>query len=135
MKNWIPFLFIILTLFATQVSAQTISMSADSVAIQFCRQWEQSYVLFGGQKIGTAAGLMKVYHDYKPDHTLLISNNQDSTKIIGTWNYEPKKKIIILIINGKHDVIVSLRDGEYVQKIETPKGATETKIVYKPRGT
>jgi hypothetical protein len=133
MKNYLPFIFIILILSGTHVSAQTISMSADSVTILLCRQWEQSYVLFGGQKIATTPESMKVYHDYKPNHTLLISNNKDSTKIKGTWNYDPKNKVIVLMINGKHDIIVSLTDGEYVQEIETAKGAPETKIVYKPK--
>jgi hypothetical protein len=135
MKKFLSFLLISFIFSGSQIFAQTISMSADSVAVLFCRQWEQSYVLLGGQKIGTAGDQMKVYHDYKQDHTLIISNNQDSTKIEGTWNYDPKKKMIILMINGKHDIIVSLSAGEYVQKIETPNGATETKIVFKPRGT
>jgi hypothetical protein len=132
MKRVFLFLFISLFVPSIHISAQTISMPADSVSILLCRTWEMSYTIMGGQRIPMSPQSPTIVHDYLPDHTFVIYNNPDSIAAKGTWSYDPTKKIIILMVKDKHDIIVSLDRTEYVQKVETAKGTPEIKIVYKP---
>ena len=108
-------------------------MPADNVSALLCKQWEMSYTLLGDQKVDMSTSPGHVYYDFKPDNTFLISDNRSSKKTKGTWTYDPQKKIILLVVNGKHDIIVSLKDGEFIQKVETAKGTPEIKIGYKIR--
>jgi hypothetical protein len=133
MKKNIGFLFICIICSRTHLLAQKISMSADSETTLLCKQWEMSYMLLGEQKIGMSPGAGQLFYDFKNDNTFLTYDNQGSEKTKGAWSYDQKKKIILLMVNGKHDIIISLKDGEYVQKVETAKGAQEIKIVYKAR--
>jgi hypothetical protein len=134
MKRIIGCLFICLICSSNHSKAQSITMSPDSVRLLLCKQWEMNYFLLGGAKIGTAPG-EKIYFDFKPDNTFLTYDSHGSAKTAGTWSFDPKKKLIVLMINGKHDFITSLKDGEYEQLVQTEKGTPETKIVYKIKGT
>lgn len=109
-------------------------MSADSVKLLFCKQWEMNYILLGGTKIGTTPA-QKIYYDFKADNTFLTYDSHGSAKTAGTWSFDSKKKLIVLMINGKHDFITSLKAGECIQLVETEKGTPQTKIVYKIKGT
>ena len=133
MKKTNYFLLIFSIASIAHAKAQTISMSADSVSILLCRQWERNYLLLGKQKISTGPGEANVFTDFKPDHTYLLCDNNGGDTTKGTWSYDPVKKLILLMIRGKHDIITSLKDGEYIQRIETAKGTQDINIVYKAR--
>ena len=108
-------------------------MPADSVAILLCKNWERSYMLLGKQKIDMSSAAGQTNYDFRTDNTFLTYDNHGSEKIKGTWIYDQTKKIILLIVNGKHDIIIALKNGEYVQRVETEKGTQEIKIIYKIR--
>jgi hypothetical protein len=108
-------------------------MSVDSVKLLLCKQWEMNYILLGGAKIAATPG-QHLYYDFKPDNTFLISDSPATAKSAGTWSFDPKKKLIVLMINGKHDFITSLKVGECVQLVQTEKGTPETKMVFKIKG-
>jgi hypothetical protein len=133
MKRIIGCLLICLIGSNNRSKAQSITMSPDSVRLLLCKRWAMNYILLGGTKIGATPG-QEIYFDFKPDNTFLTYDRHGGAKTAGTWSFDQKKKLIVLMINGKHDFITSLKDGEYVQLVQTEKGTPETKIVYKIKG-
>jgi hypothetical protein len=134
MKRIIGIFFICLICSNNRPKAQSISMSADSVKLLLCKQWESKYILLGGSKIAMTPG-QQIYYDFKSNNTYLLYDSHDSAKTAGTWSFDPKKKLIVLMIKGKHDFITSLKEGECVQRVQTEKGTPETKIVFKIKRT
>ena len=137
MKKFICICVIALIFFSNSaLFGQSISMSTDSVETLLCKKWEVDYAMMGGMKIGRIPGASEINYEFKKDKTLMMTSDDPDDKTKGTWNYDSKKKIIRLIINGKSNTsIISLKEDELIMladtKEATPDDPMEIKVVYK----
>jgi hypothetical protein len=136
MKKCIVICIINLLITNTTSFGQTINLAADSITTLLCKKWEVDYAMMGGMKIGRMPGAAEINYEFIKDKTFLITNKDAKDKTKGTWNYDTKKKIITLIINGNSkSTIISLKDGEFVMLVDTkqatPDDPMEIKTVYK----
>ena len=136
MKKIICIGIITLLMVSTESFGQTINLSADSIVTLLCKKWEVDYAIMGNEKIGRIPGATEINYEFFKDKTFIMTSNDPTDKTKGTWTYDPKKKIIKLIINGKSNAtIISLKEGEFIEladtKEATPDDPMEIKVVYK----
>ena len=136
MKKTICLVVLVLLMSGLKVTGQSIDLSPDSIAGLLCKKWEVDYAMLGDMKLGRAPGGTEINYEFKKDKTYLATSNDPKDNIKGTWAYDPKKKIIKLIQNGKSRMsIISLKEGELIMLADvseaTPNDPMEIKLVYK----
>lgn len=125
--------FLLLTL---RSQGQNIILSNDSITKLLCKKWEVDYAMMGNEKIGRGPGAPEINYEFKKDKTYLATSNDPKDNIKGTWSYDPKKKLIKLIQNGKSNMsIISLKEEELIMLADfgdvTPDDPMAIKLVYK----
>jgi hypothetical protein len=135
MKRFICLSLIVLILSASPLLAQSVMPSADKIESVLCKKWTINYALIGGMKIGQMPGAANADYDFKADKTFFIIDEAGG-KTKGSWQYDEKKKVIKLTVNGKNMLnVISLKDTELIvladTKEATPDDPMELKLVYK----
>lgn len=133
MKKFLCFCIIALCMSCNIAYAQSNSIPADNIPALLCKKWEPNYAMMGGMKVGKVAGMSEFTFEFNQDHTFSITGKEKKS---GSWKYDPKKKIILLTVDGKPTgSIVSLKGGELVML--TDMGGTNSgedmdiSVVYK----
>jgi hypothetical protein len=112
MKTILCLCTIALSMFGNIAYAQRNSIPADNITALLCKKWEANYAMMAGMKVGKVPGMSEFIFEFNQDHTFSITGKE---KKEGSWKYDPKKKIILLTVNGKSTGnIVSLKEGELV---------------------
>ena len=115
---------LLVTCSSSNLFAQSIDLTADSVATLLCKKWEMSYIIMDGMKIQKGAGAPEMNYEFKKDKTFLITSNDGKSPVKGTWTYDPNMKTVKLTQNGKSNTTaIELREEELVMLMDT-KGAT-----------
>jgi hypothetical protein len=130
----LPFISIIFS--ASHLVAQNIELSPDSLSTLLCKKWQMNYVMMDGMKIERGAGAPETNFEFKKDKTYSMTDNKKNSGK-GTWTYDPKKKLVKLITNGKsYSSVIELTDAELVMFIDTREatpGEPPFKTYFKPR--
>jgi hypothetical protein len=116
--------------------AQNISISADSIQTLLCKKWEVAYAEMGGMRIGRIPGAEEINYEFKKDKTFILSNKDEKEKKKGNWNYDSKKKLIKLTLDGRNiSNIISLNENELVMTVDTntQSDPEPIRMVYKVR--
>ena len=137
MKKVIFSCIIVMTVFGSQLFAQNINISLDSIQKLLCKNWEVNYAIMGGMKITRKPDASEINYKFNKDQTFFISRNNPKEKKKGTWSYDPKKNLINLTLDGRTNTkIISLKEDEFVMVVDTknatPDDPMEIKLVYKP---
>lgn len=109
----------------------------DSIAAFLCKKWKTDYAIVGGEKIGSLPGWSDSNYEFSKDRTYVITENGLRAITRGLWTYMPQKKMIRLVVNGKHVAdIVSLKNEQFVllpNLKDVPPGepTSSIKIVFK----
>lgn len=116
--------------------AQDVKIPSDSIETVLCKKWEADYALLGGMKISQMPGATDMIIEFKNDKTFQITSNNQKESTKGIWNYDSKKKLINLLINGKsNSAIISLNDNVLIMLIDTkeatPDDPMPMKVIYK----
>jgi Lipocalin-like domain (DUF4923) len=116
--------------------SQSINIPADSVTNLLCKKWEMDYVIEGGMKIGGQPGAPEMNYEFNKDKTFVLTSNMSSTKIKGTWSYDPSKKLIKLTLNGRSNISVISLTNDRIEmlldaKAETPDAPGPIQMFYK----
>ena len=138
MKKLSCFFLFVLICSANMLSAQNVTMKADSLETVLCKKWEVDYVLMGEVKVGRMPGAAQINYEFKKDKTFFITSDKPGDNVKGTWTYDTKNKLIKLSANGKsNSKIISLKEGELVMLIDmkeaTPNASEELKMVFKEK--
>ena len=138
MKKIIALCIIALTISGGSLFAQDITIPADSIPSLLCKKWEVDYAIMGGMKIGRMPGAAEINYEFRKDKTFILSGSDPKDSKKGTWSYDPKKKQIKLILDGKpSSIISSLKEGELIMLIDTSKATPDDPMpitmVYKIR--
>ena len=115
-------------------SAQTVDVPADSLKKMLCKKWEVSYVLADGVKIVKSPGVPGRIFDFKPDNSFVFIQEEGADSFYGKWIYDPKKKWVQLLIDGKtNGLIISVLPEEMIMVDEKKKNAPSInmEMVYK----
>ena len=136
MKKFICTCIVSIIVSGSSLFAQDITISADSIQTLLCKKWEVDYAVVGGMKIGRMPGAEEINYEFNKDKTFTMSNKDAKEKTKGTWNYDAKKKMIKLTIDGKNRTnVISLNENELVMLVDTTEGAQKDlgpiHIVYK----
>jgi len=136
MKKIIILPFISIIFYASHLVAQNIELSPDSLSTLLCKKWQMNYVMMDGMKIERGAGAPETNFEFKKDKTYSMTDNKKNSGK-GTWTYDPKKKLVKLITNGKsYSSVIELTDAELVMFIDTREatpGEPPFKTYFKPR--
>lgn len=123
---------------AGSLLAQDITLSADSVQTLLCRKWEVDYAVVDGMNIGRMPGAPEINYEFLKDKTFMMFSNDPKDRTKGTWSYDPKKKLVQLLLNGRKDTqVVSLKEGEFVMLADTRNvfpDAPPIQMVFKIKG-
>jgi len=137
MKKTLCFVIIIIFFFSnTRSFGQGINLSMDSITTLLCKKWEVDYSILGDMKLGRGPGAPEINYEFKKDKTYLATSDDPKDNTKGTWSYDPKKKIIKLIQNGKSRMsIISLKEEELIMLADTseatPDDTMNIKLVFK----
>lgn len=117
--------------------SQSINIPADSVTHLLCKKWEMDYVIDDGMKISRPPGAPEMNYEFNKDKTFVFTGNGNSTKVKGTWSYDPGKKLIKLTLNGRSNTsIISLTNDQLEMlmdtKAATPSDPTPIQMFCKP---
>lgn len=125
---------IVVLIVCHSLSAQDIKLPSDSISILLCKKWEVNYAIMDGMKIGRMPGAPEINYEFKKDKTFILSGNNDKEKKKGNWSYDPQKKLVKLIVEGRNiSNVVSLKEQELVMVADPKtKGDPEPiQLVYK----
>lgn len=136
MKKIIFINFILFSISIIKTFGQDITITADSVEKILCnKKWEIEYAMMGNMKIGKIPGATDLNYEFNKDKTFVVSSNDPKDKSKGSWNFDPKKKSIILKLNGKNNSsIITLNEKMFVlqmNKDESMPTDMQIKVVYK----
>ena len=136
MKKAFCVLFFLTTFSGTTLFCQS-TASIDSVTSLLFKKWEVDYIVEGG-RIDRAPETPGINLEFKKDKTVIITSTGESNAIKGTWNFEPKKKLIRLSVSGdKSMTVVSLKETEMTIVIDMkeamPSDPTPLRMVCKPK--
>jgi hypothetical protein len=104
------------------VAGQKVDVPADSLKKMLCKKWEVSYVLADGVKIVKSSGASSRIFDFKPDNSFVFIQEEGADSFYGKWIYDPKKKWVQLLIDGKtNGLIISVLPEEMIMVDEKKK--------------
>ncbi len=138
MKKFICSALIIFISAQITLNAQ-ITTPKDSLEFYLCKSWEVDYAMLGGMKIGRMPGATEINYEFKKDKTYLLFDKDAVRTGKGTWEFDPKKKMIRLKDEKgiSRQTIVSLKPDELIMladtKEQTPDDPMDIKMVYKIR--
>ncbi|MEO6962128.1 MAG: hypothetical protein ABIY90_09180 [Puia sp.] len=116
------------------VSGQKVDVPADSLKKMLCKKWEVNYVLADGVKIVKSPGAPARIFDFKPDNSFVFIQEEGAASFYGKWIYNPKRKWVQLVIDGKtNGLIISVLPEEMIMVDEKKKNAPSInmEMVYK----
>ena len=87
-------------------------------------------------KIERMPGATEINFEFNKDKTFIKTSNDPKDKAKGTWSYDPQKKLIKIIVNGRNDMnIISLKEAQFIAlfdtKEATPDDLSKIHLVYK----
>ncbi len=104
----------------------------------FSHHWLSDYSILCGGKVENKDTLTQISYSFKRDHTFILTSHIGVKKVTGSWEYDPKGKMINLRVNRRQtSSIILISDTLVVMKFSNIKGLppdlASGRFYYKPK--